>query len=110
MPINNGVVEGVVESGAIVVRIYYDATLPIDQPQPLVDGPRGFCFDVTNTSGKVAKVGLTLPDGAVTALRIGQGDPVTSGPVSGRSRTAAQLALLGYRTRADVAGFSLDSE
>lgn len=59
---------------------------------------------MVNTSGRNVKVTLTLPTGAVQTINIGSGDPVTTGPASGRSRTAAQMATLGFVTRGDVTG------
>jgi hypothetical protein len=103
--INNGRIEATKDDGALAIYIYYDATVDPAGPQPLIDGPRGWCLDVTNLTGSNQQVEVTLPSGAVTTMTFGQGDPVTTGP--SRSRTAAQMAALGFTTRQDVAGFSL---
>lgn len=102
--INIGYIEATVDD--VAVRIYYDATvLPAGDTQPLIDGPRGYCLDITNPAGRNRGVEITLPGGAVRTITIGVGDPVTSG--AGRSRTAAALATWGYTTRGDVAGLKL---
>lgn len=92
---------------AVVVLIYYDATAPVGNSQPLINGPRGYCLDLTNMAGRLVKVDVTLPNGTTTTVNIGAGDPVTGGPQSGRSRTAAQMNALGFVTRGDVAGLSI---
>lgn len=104
MPLNVGYIEvGYRED--VRVRVYYDtAFTPIGDDQPLIDGPRGYCLDVTNVSGRNVRVSLTSPSGTITA-NVNQGDPVTNGQA--RSRTAAQLAGLGFATRGDVSDFSL---
>jgi hypothetical protein len=104
MPINL-YIEGTAASGALVVRIYYDTTFtPVGPTQPLINGPRGFCLDVTNTSGATQQVTITGPTNTITA-NVGQGDPVTTG--NARSRTAAQMAALGFTTRGDVQDFQV---
>lgn len=105
MPINNGVIE--MTQDGVIARIYYDATKPIDGDQPLIDGPRGWCLDLTNPTGKNCKMTVALPSGVVTTINIGQGDPVTGGPTSGRSRTAAQMAAIGFTTRAGIGEMSI---
>lgn len=118
MPINTGIIEQTSIDSAgreVIVRVYYDPSWYADDPSrdyrlaPLVNGPRGFCLDLTNLSGKVADLTLVSPNGTERSIRIGQGDPVTTGPTAGRSRTAAQLAALGYTTRGDVPGTALSS-
>lgn len=105
MPINVGYIEGIAASGGLVVRIYYDATAtPVGSTQPLINGPRGFCMDVANTSGQPQRVSVSNTGQTITA-NVGQGDPVTAG--SARSRTAAQMAALGFVTRGDVQDFSI---
>lgn len=104
MPINIGYIEGYNDD--VTVRIYYDNTVEATEPQPLIDGPRGFCVDLTNLSGRNRKCVFTLPDGTEREINIGQGDPVTTGPQSGRSRTVAQVNTMGFFLRSDVAGFS----
>jgi len=91
--LNVGYIE--VSSGSVSARVYYDTTATPDDSQPLVNGPRGYCLDVSNPTGKVARV--TVLGLSVT---VGTGDPVTSG--TAKSRTAAQCATLGYTTRGQV--------
>lgn len=104
MPINSGVIEAT--NGAVVIRVYYDNTVPPDQPQALINGPRGWCLDLTNLTGVNRTVTMTLPSGTERQVTVGQGDPVISGPTVGRSRTAAQMNSLGFVNRSDIAGFS----
>lgn len=101
--INTGYIEMTAESGTIVVRIYYDATIAPTSPQPLINGPRGYCLDLTNTSGKSQRLQFTLPDTTIRTVTVGQGDPVAN-----RSLTAAELNGLGYVYRTDVNGFSIE--
>lgn len=105
MPINTGYIEGTKLDGALRIRIYYDATAPTTGPQRLINGPRGYCLDVTNTTGRNQRVDVTLPGGAASTFTFGQGDPVTTG--AARSLTAAQVNALGFTNRSDVAGFAL---
>lgn len=108
MPINNGMILRETTDAAgntATLRIYYDAD-PARWPagssdQPLIDGPRGFCVDITNVSGRNCQITING-----TSVLIGQGDPVTTGPVNGRSRTAAQMAALGITTRGQVDGIT----
>lgn len=100
MPINNGVIlrETTDSSGnTVTLRVYYDSTQPASSDQPLINGPRGFCIDITNVSGRNCSITI---NGSTVA--VGQGDPVTSGPANGRSRTAAQAAAIGLTTRGDI--------
>ena len=103
--LNLGYVE--LHSGSGVdVRAYYDSTFtPVGPTQPLIDGPRGYCLDLTNTSGKNATVTVTNPQGVVSTMTVAQGDPVTSGPT--KSQTAAQMAALGFHTRGDLSNFTI---
>ena len=102
--INTGYIEGT-KNGSLIVRIYYDQNAtPVGPSQPLVNGPRGYCMDVTNTSGSNQRVSVSNGTQAVTA-QVGQGDPVTTG--NARSRTAAQMAALGFVTRGDVQDFQI---
>lgn len=105
MPLNVGYIE--LASGAgVVVRVYYDTTFaPVGDGQPLVNGPRGFCLDVTNTSGVNSTVTVVDPTGTPDEFLVGQGDPVTTG--TGRSRTAQQMRQLGFRTRGDLQNFNV---
>lgn len=105
MPLNVGYIE--LGGGGVVVRIYYDtAFIPVGTDQPLVNGPRGFCLDITNTSGASRKLTISGLTNNPLIVTVGQGDPVTSG--AARSRTAAQMAALGYATRGDVGTVSLE--
>lgn len=94
----------------VLIRIYYNANAtPVGATQPLANGPRGWCLDLTNTSGKVADITLTDKAGNPQTIRVGQGDPVTTGPAAGRSRTSAQMAALGFTTRGDVEGLLISA-
>lgn len=111
MPINVGYIEQVLRDGDVVVRVYYDNTQPASPDQPLIDGPRGYCLDLTNLSGKLYRADvIDEATGTVVAqVAIQQGDPVTTGPPSGRSRTAERVAQqLGWTTRGDVTFRLLD--
>lgn len=107
MPINVGYIEGSCGED-IVVRIYYDATwLTVDPNRdpnlaPLINGPRGYCLDITNTSGRKSSLTASGVTGNPINMAIQQGNPVTTGPQSGRSRTAAQMSALGFTTRGSV--------
>lgn len=105
MPLNIGYIQ--LQSGAgVTVRVYYDTTFaPVGDSQPLVNGPRGWCLDVTNTSGVNATVTVVDPTGATQTFDVGQGDPVTTG--TGRSRTAQQMRQLGFQTRGDLSNFQM---
>lgn len=118
MPINNGVIEMSntdSQGREVIIRVYYDPTwLAEDSTRdpnlaPLVNGPRGLCLDMTNISGKVADLTIVNKDGTERSIRVGQGDPVNTGPAAGRSRTAAQMASLGYLTRGDLPGTALNA-
>lgn len=105
MPLNIGYIE-LNRNGDVVIRVYYDTTFsPVGPDQPLINGPRGYCLDVTNISGAAATVSLTSPTGGTQTFSVAQGNPVTTGP--SRSRTASQMATLGFSTRGDVTGFTL---
>ena len=110
MALNVGYIEGTCADGDVVVRIYYDATQPAGLDQPLINGPRGYCLDMTNTSGRVAKITVEGLTGQPLSIKIGKGDPVVTGPVAGRSRTVAQVAALGFATRGSVGNFQLDCD
>jgi|SRR6478735_6747582 len=99
MPLNIGYIE--LGGGGVTARIYYDTTFePVGPDQPLIDGPRGWCLDLTNATGKTARVTVDGVTGNPLVVNIGTGDPVTSG--AGRSRTAAELAAAGFTTRGNV--------
>jgi len=91
--LNVGYIE--VSSGGVVARVYYDTTATPGDSQPLINGPRGYCLDVSNPTGKVARVTVMG-----LSVAVGTGDPVTSGQA--KSRTAAQVATLGYTTRGSI--------
>lgn len=100
--------------GGVTIRVYYDTawldTDPTRNPDdaPLVDGPRGWCLDMTNTSGRNVKLTVNQDSAAPYPITVGQGDPVSTGPASGRSRTAAQMAALGFTTRGNVGTITLE--
>jgi hypothetical protein len=103
--INTGVIE-MTSNGSVAVRIYYDATFsPAGDDQPLINGPRGFCLDVTNTSGKNAHLVISGLSAAPIDVTVGQGDPVTSGP--GRSRTVAVMNNAGFATRGSLGNMQI---
>lgn len=107
MPLNLGYME--LGGGGVVVRIYYDATFtPVGPDQPLIDGPRGFCLDLVNTTGQNQRLIVAGLASQPVTVNIGQGDPVTTGPSGGRSRTAAQLRALGFTTRGDIGQVSIE--
>ena len=93
--------------GGVTVRIYYDETQEASDDQPLKNGPRGYCLDLTNTTGRRAVLTVNGLRDTPVQITVGTGDPVTSGPAEGRSRTAAQMASLGFTTRGDVGAITL---
>lgn len=104
MPLNIGYIE--LGGGGVTVRVHYDtAFTPVGENQPLIDGPRGWCLDITNTTGVNQRVTLFGLTGNPLSVTIGQGNPVTTG--AGRSRTAAELAALGFTTRGNVGTISM---
>lgn len=105
MVLNTGYIEGTCADGDIVIRIYYDATQPAGPNQPLINGPRGWCLDIRNVSGRKSTLTVSGVTNQPLTLQVQQGDPVTTGPQSGRSRTAAQMAQLGFTTRGSVGNF-----
>ncbi len=108
MPLNLGYVEGTCRNGAVVVRIYYDAALPASSTQPLINGPRGYCLDLTNTSGQPVTVTVSGVTATPLVAILGQGNPITAGQAS--SRTAVELAALGFTTRGSIGNFTLDCQ
>jgi hypothetical protein len=107
MVMNLGYIE--LGGGGVTIRVYYDTAFsPVGDDQPLVDGPRGWCLDMTNTTGKSVKLTVYGVTGTAQVITVAQGDPVTSGPASGRSRTAAQMAALGFTTRGNVGTITLE--
>lgn len=111
MAMNLGYIE--LTSRDTVARIYYDTAWLDEDPTrdpglaPLVNGPRGLCLDLTNPSGRNRKITVNGLGDTPTVIQVGQGDPVTTGPASGRSRTAAQMAALGFTTRGSVGVITL---
>lgn len=101
--------------GGVIIRVYYDTAWLDNDPNadpdqaPLVNGPRGFCLDMTNTSGKSVKLTVSGITANPTVITVGQGDPVTTGPTAGRSRTAAQMASAGFTTRGNVGTVTLEA-
>lgn len=110
MALNLGYIEGTCEDGDVVVRIYYDATQPASPDQPLINGPRGWCLDVTNITGRKATLTVDGVGGQPITMVIQKGNPVTTGPQSGRSRTAAQMASAGFTTRGSVGNFAISCD
>lgn len=107
--LNLGYIEATCADGDVTVRIYYDATAePVGDSQPLINGPRGYCLDMTNRTGRLAKVTVDGLAGQPLEIKIQKGDPVIIGPPAGRSRTAAQMAQLGLTTRGSVGNLQID--
>lgn len=105
MPLNIGYIE--LGGGGVTIRIYYDTTFtPAGDDQPLINGPRGYCLDVTNTSGKNVQLIVSGIQSNPLNVTVGQGNPVTTGPA--RSRTAAEMAAAFFTTRGDVGQVSLN--
>lgn len=110
MALNTGYIEGTCQDQDVVIRIYYDATQPASPNQPLINGPRGYCLDVTNISGRKASLTVEGVTATPFTVTIAQGNPVTTGPQTGRSRTAAQLAQLGFTNRGSVGNFGVSCD
>ena len=107
MPLNLGYVEATCADRDVVIRVYYDTTFsPVGEDQPLINGPRGYCLDVTNQSGRRVQVTVSGVTNNPVTFTVAKGDPVTSG--QSRSRTAAQMAQLGFATRGDVGNLQID--
>lgn len=90
--LNVGYIE--TSAGGVTVRVYYDTTSPVGDSQPLIDGPGGYCLEVTNPAGRPVTVTATGLSAAV------------EGAQSATSLTAAQLAALGFTTRGATASHS----
>lgn len=107
MALNIGYIE-LVANNDVSARIYYDTAWLDDDPgrdpdaAPLINGPRGYCLDMTNLSGRVAKITVNGLAGRPLSVMIGKGDPVVTGPPTGRSLTAAEMRAAGFATRGDV--------
>lgn len=101
MPLNLGymAISGGDETGEHTARVYYDPTQDPSGPQQLINGPRGWCLDVTNTiPDSEFRVWLGTPDGDVKyAAVVPQGDPAEA-----QCLTAMQMASLGFLFRRDV--------
>src|SRR4051812_8351508 len=95
--------------GGVLAQVYYQQGFPAESyaEAPLVNGPRGFCLDLTNTTNTNVRLAVSGESGNPMTVNIGQGDPVTTGPAGGRSRTAAQLAVSGFTTRGNVGQISI---
>jgi hypothetical protein len=111
MPIDIGYIA--LGGGGIEVRIYYQiAYVPTGNrtflDAPLVNGPRGYCLDVTNSTGGNATVEVDKAGAKAITLTFGQGDPVLTGQLVPQgttvnvSRTAAQMSSAGFATRGSV--------
>lgn len=107
MTLNVGYIEATAYNTDVTVRVYYDTTQTPGDGQSLINGPRGWCLDITNVTGQKASLTLTLPNGNSQTYTLPKGNPVTSG--TARSRTAAEMSALGFDTRGDVSGFELDA-
>ena len=87
----------------VTVKIFHQATADLsgyDGASPLINGPRGYCLDLTNPTGVPVEVTVSGRGATPLTFVVGAGDPVTSGP--GRSLTATQMAAFGYSTRGDL--------
>lgn len=113
MPLNLGFIE--LGGGGVDIKVYYDTAWLNNDPTadpdqaPLINGPRGFCLDMTNTTGGNVKLIVNGVGSKPVTIQVGQGAPVTTGPSSGRSRTAAQMASLGFTTRGNVGQIDLST-
>lgn len=111
MPLNVGYIE--LGGTDVFARIYYDtAWLAGDSTRdpglaPLVNGPRGWCLDMVNRTGERADITISGVSNNPQTIRIATGDPVTSGPAQGRSKTAAQMASLGFTTRGNLGAIQI---
>lgn len=101
-----GMTGNIIDGGDVGSIIYWDATFtpgPGQTPYdaPLINGPRGYCMDNWNVSGQNRTVTVSDENGTVLfSVRFPKGDPITTGQA--RSRTAAQMAQIGYTTRGQV--------
>lgn len=99
MTLNVGYVE--LGGGGAVIRIYYDTAFqPVGPNQPLINGPRGYCLDVTNTTGRQVHLVISGVKDTPLDVLVDQGNPVTTGP--GQSRTAAAMSAAGFTTRGSL--------
>lgn len=101
MGILQGYLEVTSDGGRVVFRVYGDASA-YPAPMPLVNGPRGYCLDITNTSGRPRKVIYKAPGGTEQTLTVNQGDPVAN-----RSMTVTQLNNAGFFNLQDFSNFTL---
>lgn len=91
---------------AMLGQTYLDAPL-VNNSNPDL-GPTGYCLLVVNNSGETGtatvfnSLGVMLIDNVLVPV----GSPVLAG--NARSRTAVQVALLGWRTRGDVGQISME--
>jgi hypothetical protein len=111
MALNIGYIE--LGGGGVTARVYYDTAWLAADPNrnpdgaPLVNGPRGYCLDLTNATGAVATLTVRGISDTPQVIKIGKGDPVTTGPAGGRSRTAAEMAAFGFTTRGNVGAIEI---
>lgn len=96
---------GAASSDGLDVKVYYQTGFAPEPGQdaydaPLVNGPRGYCLDVTNTTGRPVRVTVSGVGDIIRNVNVASGDPVTSGP--GRSRTVSQVNSAGLLVRRDV--------
>lgn len=106
-----GITGNAAEGGQVGCFIYWDANfIPTGNQDmmdaPLINGPQGYCMYNWNTTGLKRVITVTDSTGATLfSIRFPVGDPITTGQA--RSRTAAQMAALGYTTRRQVSGVSI---
>lgn len=117
MPLNVGYIQ--VGGTDVYARVFYDESVPASPDQPLVNAPvgkdygggvigRGWCLELVNRTGERAQLTVNGIGSAPLTLTLAQGDPVTTGPATGRSRTAAQMAALGFTTRDSVGSITME--
>lgn len=96
MPMNLGYIE--LGGGGITVRVHYDIDYrPVGVDQPLVDGPNGWCLEITNDTNDPWL-------GEVTVAGVEDG-PVF---VATTNQTASDLAGFGFTTRGNIGAVSLE--
>ena len=106
-----GIIGNSVDGGQVGCFIYWDVNFVPGQGQtmmdaPLINGPRGLCMDNWNNSGANRTVTVIDSTGTtVFSIRFPQGDPINTG--AARSRTAAQMATLGYTKRGQIDGVTI---
>lgn len=103
--------------GTFDVKVYYDTTWlgtdPTRDPNlaPLINGPRGYCLDLTNTLGRTETVIVNGLKNRPVTYTVGQGSPVVQAgqpkSVTGWSLTVAQMNAAGFTTRGDLGEIDL---